>query len=90
MRSALRVHLSSLYSVPNVHEIKLRSELQTSNYSNGLQMRFLVMDTVLCVDRFGRGRETHYGLDSSEIESWWGARFSAPFQTVLGHTQPPI
>jgi len=24
---------------------------------------------------------THYRLDSLEIESWWGARFSAPVKT---------
>ena len=27
---------------------------------------------------------TRYGLDSPGIESWWGARFSAPIQTGPG------
>ena len=27
---------------------------------------------------------THYGLDGPGIESRWGARFSAPIQTVPG------
>ena len=30
------------------------------------------------------GKATHYGLDSSGIESRWGARFSAPMQTGPG------
>jgi hypothetical protein len=30
------------------------------------------------------GIATRYGLDSSGIESWWGARFSAPVQTDPG------
>ena len=30
---------------------------------------------------------TRYGLDGPGIESWWGARFSAP---VLGPNQPPV
>ena len=30
------------------------------------------------------GIPTHYGLDGPEIESRWGARFSAPVQTGLG------
>jgi len=31
---------------------------------------------------------THYGLDSSRIETWWGARFSAPVQTGPGAHHP--
>ena len=30
------------------------------------------------------GIATHYGLDGPGIESRWGARFSAPVQTVPG------
>ena len=30
------------------------------------------------------GLATRYGLDGPEIESWWGARFSAPLQTGPG------
>jgi hypothetical protein len=30
------------------------------------------------------GIATGYGLDGPGIESWWGARFSAPVQTGLG------
>ena len=36
------------------------------------------------------GTAIRYGLDGPGIESRWGARFSAPFQTVLGPTQPPV
>jgi len=33
------------------------------------------------------GIATGYGLDGPGMESWWGARFSAPVQTGLGaHT----
>ena len=31
-----------------------------------------------------RLRSTRYGMDGPEIESWWGARFSAPVQTDPG------
>jgi len=30
------------------------------------------------------GIATRYGLDGPGIESWWGARFSAPVQTSPG------
>ena len=30
------------------------------------------------------GTATRYGLDGSGIESWWGARFSAPVHTGPG------
>jgi hypothetical protein len=30
------------------------------------------------------GTATRYGLDSPGIESWWGARFSAPVQSGTG------
>jgi len=30
------------------------------------------------------GIATGYGLDGPEIESWWGAKFSAPVQTGPG------
>jgi len=43
------------------------SELQTSTYTNGLQMRFVAIDTVLCVYRVGRDIETHHGLVGPEI-----------------------
>jgi len=33
---------------------------------------------------------TRYGLDDPGIESWWGARFSAPVETCLGPTLPPM
>jgi hypothetical protein len=33
---------------------------------------------------------TSYWLDGPGIEFRWEARFSAPVQTGLGHTQPPI
>ena len=33
---------------------------------------------------------TRYGLDGPGIESRWETRFSAPVQTGLGPTQPPI
>ena len=36
------------------------------------------------------GIGTGYGLDGQGIECQWGARFSAPAQTALGPTQPPI
>ena len=36
------------------------------------------------------GIVTGYGLDGPGIESRWGARFSAPVQTALGPTQPPV
>jgi hypothetical protein len=36
------------------------------------------------------GIATRYGLDGPAIESRWGARFSAPVQTGLGPTQPPM
>jgi len=42
-------------------------------------MRFLVIDTVLCVDRLVRDRETNYGLDGPEIESWWGGEIFRTF-----------
>jgi hypothetical protein len=34
------------------------------------------------------GIATRYGLDDSEIESRWGARFSAPFRTGPGAWVP--
>ena len=43
---------------------------------------------VLCIYGMGRdsavGIATRYALDSPGIESRWGARFSAPVQTVPG------
>ena len=36
------------------------------------------------------GIATHYGPGGPEIESWWGARFSALVQTGPGSTQPRI
>ena len=33
---------------------------------------------------------TGYGLDGPEIESRWGGEISAPVQTGLGPTQPPV
>jgi len=36
------------------------------------------------------GIATCYGLEGPVIESRWGARFSAPVQNALGHTQIPI
>ena len=36
------------------------------------------------------GIATHYGLEGPGIESRWGTKFSAPFQTGPGPTQLPI
>ena len=36
------------------------------------------------------GLTTRYVLGCPGMESWWGARFSALFQTGSGPTQPPI
>ena len=36
------------------------------------------------------GIATGYGLDGPGIEFRWGAKFSAPVQTGLGPTQPPV
>jgi len=36
------------------------------------------------------GIATRYGLDGSEIESWWWRDFSHPSRPALGPTQPLI
>jgi hypothetical protein len=42
------------------------------------------LDISLCGPGSSVRIETGYGLDGPGIESWWGARFSAPVQTVPG------
>jgi len=63
----------------------VRPELRTSNYSNGLQTRFLAIDTVLCVHRVGRARETRHELDGPEIEFRWGGEI---FRTFPDRPEP--
>jgi len=46
---------------------------------------FIVYNYFISVGRDGSvGMANHYGLDGPEIESGWGAKFSAPVQTGPG------
>ena len=59
----------------------------TTNSCKIIYLRNLVWfrNSNVNVDRDGSvGIATRYGLDGPEIESRWGARFSAPVQTFPG------
>ena len=53
-----------------------------------MMMMIMIMIIIIIIISVGRdssiGIATRYGFDGPGIESWWGARFSAPVQTVPG------
>ena len=46
--------------------------------------KFSIILVIFCGPGSVVGVATGYGLDGPGIESWWGARFSAPVETGLG------
>jgi hypothetical protein len=56
-----------------------------SNCSTNLQKIFRSIQFMIAVGRDSSvGIARRYGLEDTGIESWWGARFSAPVQTGPG------
>jgi len=68
------------------------SEIQTKHINTlcGQNVEFLNVKRGSVGRNISVGTATAYWLDGPEIESRWGARFSAPIQTPGGPTQPPV
>jgi hypothetical protein len=67
------------------------SVVANTDYSYKVKQAFITATILLQLGPVAQSvLATGYGLDGPGIESWWGARFSAPVQTGSGPTQSPV
>ena len=88
MRKLTAVKVTATIYRKCIYEFKHRRNLGRGPNATPLFFLFKNSCFVYCVEEEGRdntvGIATPYGLDGPEIESRWGARFSAPVQAGPG------